>query len=269
MGNPGAPLVNEKNIRLVGDGEAILTYLGIDWGVDPKDRSSWKVNQTRTNNCLANNQPTANCQDPSVNYYYNNQKENSWEKNFSALTEASERGLPLTSDVEFTFTVQKKPLGSSSTQAPVDYKFSQIVLEEASLELVPCANPKGCVAVKVSGEDNPRPPLEDSEDISFLVGYNQFPADYKVYAVNSVNLKYSNDNDGSCDTSKTSSFFKANMLIIKIDCQHIFPYGDYVFIDMHTRRGVLTFFPQDWVENSLVKFRYRNLNQINLKTLTP
>lgn len=258
---------NEINIRLAGEGNSIFTYFGIDWGSDPTDKTAWLVDNTRTNNCIIDSTPTDNCNQP-VTYFYNSQKENANIKSFSALTHASSIGTALPSGAQLKFTIRNTPLGASTSEPPVDYTVSKLELEPASFVKVSCSNPMGCLAVKV-GQQNPRSPLEDSTDISFLAGYESFPSDYKVYAVNKVFLKVGDNEDVSCSTSATSSFFKDNMLLLKLNCPTNFPKTEYLFIDLASRIGVLASYEKDWKEGDLLKFKYRDFNRITLKDILP
>ncbi len=268
--NPESPSINGKNLRLVGDGEGVYTYYGIDWGENPSDPEFWIVNQSRTNNCIIGDQPTANCDDDNVTYYYNSQKENSSEKSFSALTQASDLGNSLPLNFEMNFAYKIAQLGATTTNPPVEIIISEIGTQAANLISVDCPSKpnKKCLAVKVDTETNSRPPLEDTEGIAFSVGYNSL-SNYKVYAVNEIKVKTGEGEGKYCETKNTSSFFKSNMLILKINCSTNFPQAEYLFIDLSSRRGVVGSYPYPWQEGTRVKFQYRNFSEISLKNVLP
>lgn len=282
MGLTSTGTINEKNMRLVGDGNAIYTYYGIDWGTaTPTDTNQWTVNKSRTNNCLINNQPTTDCGEPLVTKSYKSLKENAYYKSFSALTSASDRGSPLSPNAQMKFSIRNQPLGATTTSAPVEYTLSQLELLEADLRLVDfdnltCLNPKGCLAVKALGDPfNNRPPLNDSKDVSFFVGYENFPTDYKVYAINKIVVTKGNSEPQVCNTFLTSSFFKANIIVLHLNCsaQDQFPDLEYLFLDLSSRRGLAGSYLKSWKEdvdgNNVEKFLYRDFRSVILKEVIP
>lgn len=268
--------INESNLRLVGDGDAILTYYGIDWGATPTDMNEWKVNQSRTNNCIAGDKPIENCLAKSVTKFYDSKKENADYKSFNALTIASDYGNPFPSNTQLKFVVRNQPLGSTTTSAPVEYTLSEFILEKAKLIHVEfgeknCLNPKGCLAVQADDDPESRPPLNNTEDISFIVGYENFPTDYKVYAISKISIKTDTTDPISCNTHTSSSFFKANMIVLKIACdaEDKFPNLEYLFLDLTSRVGLMGSYDKVWLENGVEKFKYRNFNMVNLKEVIP
>ncbi len=270
--NPNITPVNEMGLRLAGSGNAIFTYYGIDWGAEPKDRNSWRVNKSRTNNCIENGfKVTEDCSDPLVTNYYQELKENGFARASHALTDHSNLGEPLPSDYQLNFSIKEQPLGSTVTFPPINYKISQIIMVPAKIVLAPCyTDPmKKCMAVKVDGEDNPRPALEDYMGINFINGYENFPDDYQVYAINEVVVKTSIEDSKSCRTDQTSSFFKANMMVLKLNCQEHFPEVQYLFMDFAERSGIFGSYPKEWFKNNILKFRYRDFNWVNLKNPVP
>ncbi|MFI5391301.1 MAG: hypothetical protein ACHQYQ_08065, partial [Bacteriovoracales bacterium] len=71
----GALKTNGNNIRLIGEGNSIFNYMGIDWGADPTDPNAWVINSSRTNNCIVDATPTVDCVQ-GTGYYFNEQSEN-------------------------------------------------------------------------------------------------------------------------------------------------------------------------------------------------
>jgi hypothetical protein len=262
----GTLKTNGNNIRLIGEGDSIFNYMGIDWGADPTDPNAWVINNSRTNNCIVDATPTVDCA-PGVGYYFNEQSENANIKSFASLGRATDPGAPVPQSI-LKFTLSNNNLGTNTSQAPLEITISKFEMVPARLVSVECISPKGCIAVKADEED-PRPPLEDTTDVSFLIGYRTFPTDYKVHAINKVFFKLGEYEDVACTTTNSSSFFKDNILFLKLTCPVNFPNAEYLFIDLASRLGVLASYERIWKDGALVKFKYRDFNRITLKDVLP
>lgn len=260
----GAWKTNGSNLRLSGDGDSIFEYMGIDWGDDPKDSLAWIINDSRTNNCIVAGAPTADCSG-GVSYYFNAQKENARVKSFSSLGYAKDPG-PAAPQSVLKFTLNNKNLGENIPLAPLEVTVSKFEMVPARLVNIRCKNPQGCIAVKV-GKENPRPYLEDTTDISFSIGYRTFPVDYRVHAVNQVTFKLGDYEEVNCLTTNSSSFFKDNILFLKLACPINFPEAEYMLVDLTSRLGVLGSFEKTWKDQDLIKFNYRDFSDITLKDI--
>jgi hypothetical protein len=263
----GTLKTNGNNLRLIGEGNSIFNYMGIDWGADPTDPNAWVINNSRTNNCIVDATPTVDCA-PGVGYYFNEQSENANIYSFASLGRATDPGAPIPQSV-LKFTLSNNNLGTTTSQAPVEVTISKFEMVPARLVSVPCVNPKGCIAVKEEGEENPRPALEETTDVSFSIGYRTFPTDYKVHAINKVFFKLGEYEDVACTTTNSSSFFKDNILFLKLTCPVNFPNAEYLLIDLASRMGVLASYERTWKDGALVKFKYRDFNRITLKDILP
>ncbi|RLA61068.1 MAG: hypothetical protein DRQ89_11875, partial [Epsilonproteobacteria bacterium] len=253
--------------RLIGDGETILTHYGIDWGVDPRNPSPWRTNTSRTNNCLAGENITDDCDSAEASVKYSMIREGLKNHSVEALTQAAELGASPT--ISFSFLYKKRSLSEPNTEEPIKYIISEISAIAGKIGVTEnCPHSSKCLEVSVEG--NARAPLEDTENIDFFIGYENFPEDYKVWAVNSVQITETGSGAISFFTNESSSFYKNGFLVVKLKpSTGIIPIPfEYLIIDVAAREGVAASFVKDWMEDGAVKFRYRDFDKIEIKQIS-
>jgi len=259
--------------RLIGDGEKILTHYGIDWGLDPKNPLPWRTNTTRTNNCLTGNMEdrglTNDCEGSDVAVKYTMIREGLSTHSVEALTKAQDLGAS-PNKLTFSFLYKNRSLSDPNTESPVEYIIRDIAAVEGQMDLTTeCSVSNSCIQTNVDGFT--RPPFDDTEDIDFFIGYEEFPSDYKVWAVNEIAIQLSGVGTISYETQETSSFYKMGFLVVQLKEITSGPFQtpfEYLIIDVASREGTAVSFAKDWIEDGVVKFRYRDFDKIEVKEIT-
>jgi len=251
--------------RLIGDGEKILTYYGIDWGADPQNPLPWRINTARTNNCLTGSPGergvTDNCEAEDVTLKYIMAREEL--SNHSVETLSSAEVLGPSTDFTFSFILKNRSLSGPNTESPIELIISDIETTEGKLEKVS----EDCVQVNVEGAV--RPALCDSPNIDFFVGYEDFPPDYKVWAINRIEITTFGGSGQIYSTRETSSFYKEGFLVAQLIEDPPFgpPPFEFLIMDVGSREGVAVSFVKEWEENGTVKFLYRDFDKIEIKQI--
>jgi hypothetical protein len=151
---------------------------------------------------------------------------------------------------------------------PVEYIISSIGSVEGKMGVTSeCPVTERCLQVSVG--DSGRAPLDDSDGIDFLIGYETFPDDYKVWAVNSIELTEGGSGSINFFTNESSSFYKKGFLVVQLkQSGGIIPTPfEYLIIDIGTLEGTAVSFTKDWVEDGVIKFQYRDFDLIEVKQI--
>jgi hypothetical protein len=254
--------LNKESVRIVGSGDSVTTY----YGVDP---DLLTVDSSRTNNCLAGTAPnfsvTSDCSANDVSVFYNSQKDGSTIFADNALTNFSDRGATPTFS-SFSFIYKNRKLNAPNADKPVQYEISGIKTVPGMLVLDTqnCLASDRCLRVVGEGDTSLREQMTDSADLEHLIVYDYYPYDYKIYAINSLKIKIAEGVNIELDVSKYSSFYKDGMIYLKLPPASTM---EYLVLDLLSKQGAALSKVFDWMENGQLKFQYRDIEKIEIKEL--
>ncbi len=256
---------SDENLRLIGVGNSVTTYYGVD--ID-----NMTINTSRTNNCLIgdslNISVTNDCSASDVSIFYNSQKNESAILTNNALTSFSEAGATPTFS-SFSFLYKNRKLVNINLDEPKKYKISdlKIVPGNLVLDLQNCATGRRCLRVVGDGDTVKREQMTDSVDLQYLIGYDYFPAGYNIYALNSLKIQIADGDFVEVDVSKYSGFYKGGMIFLKLPKDTLNSPMEYIILDLVSKQGAALSKVNDWLENGLLKFQYRDIEKIEIKEL--